>query len=688
MREALDGLVPGLPEELMGRILRQAEGVPLYAVETVRMLLDRNLLTQDGSRYVLTGDVSELDVPETLQALSAARLDGLSPNERSVLQDAAVFGQSFTAAGVAALGGRSPEEAERTLGGLVTKQLLGLNDDPLSSERGQYHFLQGLLRGTAYGTLSRRDRKARHLSAARHLQEIWGEAAPEMAEILAAHFLDAAAADPEASDAGRIRAAARDTLADAGRRALSLALGREAQRAFDRAAELAEDDASRAALLDQAGRAALMSADFAQALTRLEEAIEIYERLGDSSAAARAMLPVGHALFREDRLDEAVEILRQALIGLPDPDDPRAAVLAELSLMLCFTGDTDAALKAADAALSIAEPREYWPAVCVAFDSLANVRVRQGRIEEARALRERAVALALENDLAETALRASNNLADISLQSERFAEAIELAQRGYVLAQARGDHRWRSALELMLASARLGRGDWDELPVYEDEDLSHLGELMRRGLLPMFARVQAARGERAELELTLNRADETADTTNREFAGSRSVARAIALRVFGREREALEAAMPVATDLNVPNEDRREAYLEAGLAALTIGDEDAVRRLIGFVESLPPAMRSPLLRAGAARFEGLLALRRGEAELAEGRLALALRELRGIEAPFVLGQVLLDRAELLVGAGREEEAASDLAEATEIFTRLRATPWLERVQAVRAGVPA
>ena len=77
MRELLEGLVPGLPQELAAQVLARAEGVPLYAVETVRMLLDRGLLTQEGSRYRVTGDVGELDVPETLHALAAARLDGL-----------------------------------------------------------------------------------------------------------------------------------------------------------------------------------------------------------------------------------------------------------------------------------------------------------------------------------------------------------------------------------------------------------------------------------------------------------------------------------------------------------------------------------------------------------------------------------------------------------------------------------
>jgi class 3 adenylate cyclase len=70
MRTLLDSVVPGLPEELISRILERAEGVPLYAVETVRMLLDRGILTQDGQRYLVSGPIADLEVPETLQRLS------------------------------------------------------------------------------------------------------------------------------------------------------------------------------------------------------------------------------------------------------------------------------------------------------------------------------------------------------------------------------------------------------------------------------------------------------------------------------------------------------------------------------------------------------------------------------------------------------------------------------------------
>ena len=137
-----------------------------------------------------------------------------------------------------------------------------------------------MLRNTAYGTLSRRDRKSRHLAAARHLQEAWGDDVPELAEVLAAHFLDAAAAEPDAVDAPQIRAMASGTLADAGERALSLASGLEAQRAFEHAADLAPEDRARATLLEKAGRAASMNADYSRARELFERAVELFESLG------------------------------------------------------------------------------------------------------------------------------------------------------------------------------------------------------------------------------------------------------------------------------------------------------------------------------------------------------------------------------------------------------------------------
>ena len=324
MTELLGGLVPGLPSELAADIRGRAEGMPLYAVETVRMLLDRGLVTQEGSRYVVTGDVTDLEVPETLQALVAARLDDLSSSERSLLQDAAVIGQSFTPAALSAVSGRSVAELARTLDSLIGKQVIGFVDDPRSAEHGQYVFLQALLRTIALGTLSRRDRKAKHLAVARHLGQSAGEETGEVAEVLASHYLAAGEADPEAADAPEIRALACQTLADAGRRALSLALGPEARRHFEHAAALTEDLAARGRLLREAGAAASHAGQLEDALELVNAAAELLEQAGSRRESVLLEVVRADVLMELGRIEEARDLVARAYGEVDDGSDPEA----------------------------------------------------------------------------------------------------------------------------------------------------------------------------------------------------------------------------------------------------------------------------------------------------------------------------------------------------------------------------
>src|SRR5439155_24359090 len=115
-----------------------------------------------------------LDVPESLQGLISARLDGLPKAERRLLQDASVLGKTFTKPGLSALTGLPEDHLEPLLTSLARKEILAAQTDPRSSERGQYGFLQALVRKVAYDTLSKEDRKARHPAVARYLETSWG----------------------------------------------------------------------------------------------------------------------------------------------------------------------------------------------------------------------------------------------------------------------------------------------------------------------------------------------------------------------------------------------------------------------------------------------------------------------------------------------------------------------------------
>src|SRR5690606_24422563 len=96
-------------------IVGRAEGIPLYAVETVRMLLNDALIERDGDRFRPVGDLSRLAVPESLQALIAARIDALPAAERTVVQDAAVLGLSFALPAVEAVSRVPADQVEPML---------------------------------------------------------------------------------------------------------------------------------------------------------------------------------------------------------------------------------------------------------------------------------------------------------------------------------------------------------------------------------------------------------------------------------------------------------------------------------------------------------------------------------------------------------------------------------------------
>ena len=91
MDTLVDALVPGMPSAARAKITGQAQGIPLFAVETIRSLIDRDIVQPVEGVYRLTGDVGELAVPDSLHTLLAARLDALDPQARQLVADAAVL---------------------------------------------------------------------------------------------------------------------------------------------------------------------------------------------------------------------------------------------------------------------------------------------------------------------------------------------------------------------------------------------------------------------------------------------------------------------------------------------------------------------------------------------------------------------------------------------------------------------
>jgi len=685
MTELLDGYVPGLPEELRQQILARAEGVPLYAVETVRMLLDRGLLVQDGPVYRPTGEIPTLAVPETLHGLVASRLDGLPEQERRLLQDGAVLGKTFTQQALAAVAGKAAPELDSLLASLVRKEILGVQADPTSPEHGQYGFLQDLVRHVAYETLSKRERRARHIAAAEFLEETFANE-DEIVEVIAAHFLDAYAALPEAEDAPDLQRRAHDALVRAGERAESLGAAGEAMRYYEEAAGLAVDDVARAALLEQAGWLGKYVPDWEAAERLYLEAIRLYEAAGEVHAAARTSGKLANVEAQLGRNDDALHRAEAAFATLEafEPGPELATLASRLSNGYFFAGQPEKAAEKAEFAVDLSERIGDPDALARAFSSLA-MTIAGARPQEAIALHRQALVISREHGLYENAYNALFNVSDISFQHDRYDDALGYLEEALALSRRRGSRtgEWGVTSETTYPLFMLGR--WDEaLSRSQEVPEERLLDALTLSLLSGVLEIRVHRGEVAEARRLLSHYEplrDSRDLQNRScfFAASACVARAEG-RLDDAVRDGTEAARISRETGHASSQIVKQGLVEAIEAALALGDTAHAEELVASIEVVPPGLRSGYLDAHAMRFRGRLA---GAPEVAAERLAAAAARFREVQIPFWLAVSLLEYAELT-------DDESSRSEAREIFENLGATPWLERLSAAggRTAVPA
>jgi class 3 adenylate cyclase/tetratricopeptide (TPR) repeat protein len=686
MENLLSGLVPGLPDEVRKQILGRAEGIPLYAVETVRMLLDRGALAQEGSVYRPVAPIDTLEIPETLHALIAARLDGLAPEERRLLQDAAVLGKTFTKRALAALAGLGEDGLEPLLRSLVRKEIIGVQTDPRSPEHGQYSFVQDLLRHVAYETLSKRERRSRHLAAAAHLTSAFDDEEDEIVEVLASHYLDAYRAAPDAEDADQIRSQAREMLSRAGTRAASLAAAREAQRYFEQAAELADNPLTRADLVDRAGRMATLRGRMPEARALFDQALATYEGAGLTHLAARVSARVADLDYREGQAPEAVTRLEHALeeLSAEEPDEDVAVVAAQLGRYLALSGRPDEASRQLEVALELTEALALREVFAEALTSKAIVLINRNRLEEARIVLEGALGYAIGNDLPSATVRVLNNLAVTFESSDLYVEAVETSDRMVEMARRAGDRSWESQALAGPVSALVLLGRWEDAFARAAEAEGVIDAAAVEGLNLPLVDIECRRGKTKEARARLDRGAAVAEAGDPQAQTGYAVHEAMVLHAEGNPRAALDALEPVLTgpELPVTFLTVKLCLVEALECAFELGDTARLEDLLRRIEALRPGERPPLLTAHSARFRARLAADPADAERGFHRAEQIFRDHQLV---FWLALTQLEHGEWLVDHGRRDEAEPTLAEARETFERLEARPFLERLERGQAG---
>jgi class 3 adenylate cyclase/tetratricopeptide (TPR) repeat protein len=400
-----------LSSEARATLLEKTEGNPLFVEETIRMLAEN-------------GAAGTERIPDTVQALIAARIDRLPADAKEVLQRGSVIGRVFWGGAVEAL---SPEidDVQRALGELADREFVTV--EQRSSIKGEqaYRFKHVLIREVGYAGIAKADRAHLHRSFAVWMKE---RAADELIEIRAYH-LDHAAALYEELDGtvpAGLAAEAAATLHRAGRRALAREANHPARKLLRRAVELEPSLERRY----DAARAAWRLADLPAVSDEMEHVRELAQEQGNARVEGQALTALAEvALLRDADLPRGKELVERALelLGEADSEDrfDALAVRARIGWWLGDLADDERYVRLArDVARALGRP----DLEATATEELATAAVVRLDLDTGAQLVDQAIELADESGNTVVRAWALLTRARIELLRDRPAEAEEAAQ--------------------------------------------------------------------------------------------------------------------------------------------------------------------------------------------------------------------------------------------------------------------
>ncbi|HVH50918.1 MAG TPA: adenylate/guanylate cyclase domain-containing protein, partial [Gaiellaceae bacterium] len=413
-----------LPAETQQALLERAGGNPLYAEQFARLYIERG---------------STEDLPETIQGIIAARLDGLAADEKRLLQDAAVVGKVFWAGAVAELSGLDHEAVEQAVHSLERKGLVRRERRSAVGGEDELAFRHVLVRDVAYGQIPRAARVEKHGLAAGWIEGLGR--ADDHAELVAYHYasaLELAQAAGRADD--RLTARARAAFRRAGERALRLNAFGAAKSFYADALELGPNDDERPYVLFGHAQACYHVDGAADA--ELREAVDALRGIGDVETAGQAAALASEGAWRAGRHAEAYDRLVAAreMLGGRAPSRALVSVLAQTARLDVMAYRHEEGLAVSDEALRLAEELGLDELRANVLTTRAVAELENGRIAEAETLLRQAVEIG-EPIASPEAARALSNLAAAAATYRTMSEWRQVSDRAADYATRIGDRR-------------------------------------------------------------------------------------------------------------------------------------------------------------------------------------------------------------------------------------------------------
>jgi predicted ATPase len=523
-RELVDVLLPedGLPEPVYTDLLEKTEGNPLFVEETIRMLLER------GSDHLDTR------IPDTLQALIAARIDGLPAPEKSLLHRAAVIGRIFWHGAVLHL---APDlEVDALLESLLLRDfVLGEQRSTIIGERA-FRFKHMLIREVAYSGLSKAERARLHTRFAEWLHE---RGADELLEIRAYHLDHATQllAELDGTAPAELAREAARALEKAGRRALAREANRSARKLLLRSVELEPTLERRY----HAARAAWRMSDLPAVSIEMQRVLDDARSAGEPALEGKALTALAEvALLREADLTKATKLIDAALEVLAE--EGRFTALGVRGRIAWWVGDFALQEQLSEEELEIARRLDRKDLEAQALNELASAYKHQQRLDEAEEAIVRGLELAQESGSIVARAKALHSLGTLHLQRHETDRAQTVLEESRTLFAEVGDS-WMVGRTLNeLAWAAEQRGDDVSAERLLREAIRLLKPLEDRGALcesqRALAEVLIRRGRLEEAERVALEAIETVGEHDLSSRATTTMALGLVREAQGRHAEA------------------------------------------------------------------------------------------------------------------------------------------------------
>jgi DNA-binding SARP family transcriptional activator len=656
-RRLVSGLLRDEPlaADAEARILDRAEGNPLYAQEYARLVGE-------------LGIGEELPTPDSLHALIAARIDGLSPPEKALVQDAAVVGEVLWTDALAAIAGQPVAAVEELVRSLERKDFLRRHRRSSVEEQNEYSFQHVLVRDVAYSQIPRAERARKHEAAAQWIEELGRR--EDHAELLAHHDVRAleltrAARQPTA----RLELRARLSLRAAGDRAAALASFRVARSYYERAVDLwPEDDPERPRLLLAVARQAhalVERTDEAGAIAR-----DALLAAGDAAGAAEAEVMIGDFCRSAGRDDERAQHFARAreLIEAARPSPSKAHVIERIAMDYVFSGDPAAGLPYAEEAVEMAEAFDLRHLLVDALNARGSTRAGLGDLAGIADL-EAAVEAA-------AALSSLRELMDVYGNLAVWSFEVGELERGYAANRAARELAERMRLErglswtmIAVGEDHLFRGEWDAVLATVEAALPVASASVRHTTPLRYLRglVRLGRGDLAGAEDDARYCLD-ASLPGSDRAGPPAFAARLALE-RGRPAEAAAFADEAVAAV--------VRWNYSGSPPFMLVDLEIVLSALGRGAELLPVLArknpvAPWYRALRASIDGDL---------------VAAADIYGeIGAGAFEAHARLRAGEALAAAGEGPRAEEQLRRAVDFYPKAGAAAYMARAEAARAAV--